>query len=118
MDIELVDEAIIQQMIEDTDSEVMPMLIDHYIEETRHRTDLLDQAFTDKDFEVIKFESHTLGSTSLALGNRVLSSLARKIEHLCVTEQLETVLTYHQELLQVVKHSIEALQHRKEMGFS
>ncbi|GAB2660060.1 Hpt domain-containing protein [Vibrio panuliri] len=118
MEKELVDEAIIQQMIEDTDSEVMPMLIDHYIAETLHRTQILDQAFVEQDIDVIKFESHTLGSTSLALGNRMLSNLARKIEHLCVTDQKEAALALHRELLSVVQHSVDALIQRKELGFS
>ncbi|MDN3684775.1 hypothetical protein QW180_19095 [Vibrio sinaloensis] len=30
------------------------------------------------DKETLEFEAHTLGSSSLALGNRVLSNLARK----------------------------------------
>ncbi|OLQ92197.1 hypothetical protein BIY21_12220 [Vibrio ponticus] len=118
MEQELVDETIIQQMIEDTDSEVMPMLIDHYIEETQHRAQILDQAFSRRDIEVIKFESHTLGSTSLALGNRELATLARKIEALCESQKTESAFALHNELLDLVHRSIQALNVRKELGFS
>jgi len=40
----LVDELIIQQMIRDTSAEVMPMLIEHYIEESERRLVKIDQA--------------------------------------------------------------------------
>ncbi len=36
---ELVDELILQQMIKDTCAEIMPTLIDHYIEESRERVE-------------------------------------------------------------------------------
>ncbi len=115
---ELVDETIIQQMIEDTDASVMPMLIDHYIEETQQRSLVLDQAFADKNIALIKFESHTLSSTSLALGNRELSTLARRVEALCVENKIDEVLSYHQQLIDLALRSMEALNQRKEIGFS
>ncbi|MDA0147605.1 Hpt domain-containing protein [Vibrio sp. LaRot3] len=117
MDIELVDEEIIQQMIADTSADVIPMLIDHYLEESQARLKVLDGAFQGKDASVIEFESHTLGSSSLALGNRVLSNLARKIEHLCAAGKADEALEYHQELLDVAHRSLAALEQRKSLGF-
>ncbi|WP_434998302.1 response regulator [Vibrio scophthalmi] len=115
---ELVDEEILQQMIQDTSADVLPLLIDHYVEESKQRIETLNTAFIEKNAEVIEFESHTLGSSSLALGNRVLSDLARKIERLCLEGHPEQVFDYHQELIELAQHSFEAIIHRKTLGFT
>ncbi|WP_260258419.1 Hpt domain-containing protein [Vibrio intestinalis] len=117
MDIELVDEEIIQQMIADTSAEVIPMLIDHYLEESQARLKVLDDAFQAQDVSVIEFESHTLGSSSLALGNRELSNLARKIEHMCADGKGEDALQCHHDLLDIANRSLAALEQRKTLGF-
>ncbi|MEF1230505.1 Hpt domain-containing protein, partial [Vibrio fortis] len=62
---DLFDESILQQMIVDTSAEVIPILIDHYVEESKTRIDAIKQAAQSRDGEVLEFEVHTLGSTSL-----------------------------------------------------
>ncbi|MGR5557097.1 Hpt domain-containing protein [Vibrio fortis] len=114
---ELVDESILQQMIVDTSAEVIPILIDHYVEESKTRIDAIKQAAQSQDGEVLEFEVHTLGSTSLALGNRALSTLARDIERQCLEKQTELAFTRVDELLALADNSIEALIARKELGF-
>lgn len=118
VDKELVDETILQQMIQDTSAEVLPLLIDHYIEESEQRIDSMNSAFIEKNAEILEFESHTLGSSSLALGNRALSNLARKIEHLCLNGQADVAFNYHQELMDLAQRSLEALGQRKTLGFT
>ncbi|KAB0303698.1 Hpt domain-containing protein [Vibrio fortis] len=114
---DLVDESILQQMIVDTSAEVIPILIDHYVEESKTRIDAIKQAAQSQDGEVLEFEVHTLGSTSLALGNKALSTLAREIERQCLEKQTELAFTRVDELLDLADSSIEALIVRKELGF-
>ncbi|NOH24811.1 ATP-binding protein [Vibrio europaeus] len=116
--LELVDEQILQQMIEDTSAEVIPILIDHYVEESEQRLAKIYQAMDDKDKETLEFEAHTLGSSSLALGNRTLSNLARKIEHMCLDGQQEQAFSFKQELEYLAQQSLQALEERKQQGFS
>ncbi|EGU47603.1 signal transduction histidine kinase [Vibrio ichthyoenteri ATCC 700023] len=115
---ELVDEQILQQMIQDTSADVLPLLIDHYVEESQQRMETMNNAFIERNAEVIEFESHTLGSSSLALGNHVLSNLARQIERLCLEGQAEKAFEYHQELMELAQQSFDAIIHRKTQGFT
>lgn len=118
LNLELVDEQVIQQMIEDTSAEVIPLLIDHYIEESNERLGKIFDAIDNKDKETLEFETHTLGSSALALGNRSLSNLARKIEHLCLDGQEQQAFTYKEELQKIAQESLIAIEQRKEQGFS
>jgi HPt (histidine-containing phosphotransfer) domain-containing protein len=117
-DLELVDEKILQQMIEDTSAEVIPLLIDHYVEESNQRLDKIYIAMDASDKETLEFEAHTLGSSSLALGNRTLSNLARKIEHLCIEGQQESAFKLKEELQILADNSLNALEQRKLKGFT
>ncbi|KHA62579.1 histidine kinase [Vibrio variabilis] len=118
IDLELVDEAILQQMIEDTSADVIPLLIDHYLEESHQRLEKIYLAMDNKDKETLEFEAHTLGSSSLALGNRSLSNIARKIEHQCLDGQCQLAFELKEELQQVANDSLEALEQRKMKGFT
>lgn len=116
--LELVDEQVIKQMIEDTSADVIPILIDHYIEESQDRLSKIYQAIDESDKEVLEFEAHTLGSSALALGNRTLSNLARKIEHLCLDNKQNDAFQLKEELQNIAKSSLAALEVRKQQGFS
>ncbi len=48
---ELVDELILQQMIKDTCAEIIPTLIEHYIEESRERMQKIERALGEHDLE-------------------------------------------------------------------
>ncbi len=116
-DIDLVDEAILKQTIEDTCVEVMPEIIDQYVLESKSRLVKIREAAFKKDAEAVEFESHTLGSTALALGNRQLSNLARKIETYCIEKDEQQAFELVPELLELADNSIKALLERKELGF-
>ena len=115
---ELVDESILQQMIVDTSADVIPILIDHYVAESKTRIESIRQAAESQDGEVLEFEVHTLGSTSLALGNKALSTLARHVERLCLEKQTDIAFGRVDELLALADDSIKALIARKENGFT
>ncbi|WP_286298766.1 Hpt domain-containing protein [Vibrio apostichopi] len=117
-EVELVDESILQQMIKDTSADVIPILIDHYVQESQTRIAAIKQASTANDSEALEFEVHTLGSTALALGNRPLSTLSRKLEKQCLEQNHELAFSQIDELLDLAVRSIDALIARKEAGFS
>ncbi|MCF8780024.1 ATP-binding protein [Vibrio sp. IRLE0018] len=113
----LVDELIIQQMIRDTSAEVMPMLIEHYIEESEIRIGKITQAIEAEDFAQLEFELHTLGSSSLALGNRNLSNVAREAERFCFAHAFKDALKLAKTLPELAQRSLQALHQRKLQGF-
>ncbi|WP_181137431.1 Hpt domain-containing protein [Vibrio jasicida] len=114
---ELVDELILQQMIKDTCAEIMPTLIEHYIDESRERVEKIKQALETRNINTLEFEVHTLGSSALALGNRTLSRHARTIEKHCVEGETQQALLLCQSLPQLAENSFIALNQRKEQGF-
>ncbi|HHF0510356.1 MULTISPECIES: Hpt domain-containing protein [Vibrio] len=114
---ELVDEHILQQMIKDTCAEIIPTLIEHYIEESRERMEKIEQALSAKDLQTLEFEVHTLGSSALALGNRTLSRQARMIEKYCVEGKTLKALALCESLSQLANESFDALEKRKDQGF-
>ena len=114
---ELVDELILQQMIKDTCVEIMPTLIEHYIEESRGRIEKIRQALNNQDKDVMEFEVHTLGSSALALGNRTLSRHARTIEKHCSEDNTNLAFELCQSLPELAEQSFIALNQRKEQGF-
>ncbi|MGF1694171.1 ATP-binding protein [Vibrio lamellibrachiae] len=114
---QFVDETILIQMIEDTSAEVIPILIDHYLEETEVRLNNILQASKDKNIDQLEFETHTLGSSSLALGNRSLSEISRDIEKLCLEKKTAHAFDLIPTLQSIASKSIKAIIARKELGF-
>lgn len=112
-----VDESILVQMIEDTSAEVIPLLIEHYVEECHVRLEKIYVAMETQDIESLEFETHTLGSSSLALGNRKLSMLARAIEKQCIENNPEAALKLCADIEDLANASIKALKLRNSLGF-
>ena len=114
----LVDESVLEQMILDTNADIIPILIDHYVEESQNRLVVIQEAATSKDAQTLEFEVHTLGSTALSLGNRPLGELARALEKQCLEQNHEDAFSKVSELIELAERSIEALVQRKNAGFS
>ncbi|WP_375754004.1 ATP-binding protein [Vibrio sp. HN007] len=114
---QLVDELTLQQMIKDTSAEVIPMLIEHYLVEAKQHTATMLKSASERDFETLQYESHTLGSSALALGNTALSQLSREIEGSCKNEDFEQALKLTEQLDQLAEESFCQLTERKEKGF-
>ena len=115
---ELVDESVLEQMIRDTSADIIPILIDHYVEESQTRLVAIKEAVAQKDAQTLEFEVHTLGSTALSLGNRPLGELARALEKQCLEHNHDAAFRQVDELLELAERSIKALLERKEAGFS
>ena len=114
----LVDESVLEQMILDTNADIIPILIDHYVEESQNRLVVIQEAATSKDAQTLEFEVHTLGSTALSLGNRPLGELARALEKQCLEQNHEDAFSKVSELIELAERSIEALVQRNKAGFS
>ncbi|MDB1125728.1 ATP-binding protein [Vibrio algarum] len=112
-----INESTLMQMVKDTSAEVMPMLIEHYIDEAQKNISIMLEARNNDDFETLKFEAHTLTSSSLALGNTALAKLAREIENLCIENKYQEVKRITENLNSVAQGSLNALHRRKEQGF-
>lgn len=115
---ELVDESVLEQMIRDTSADIIPILIDHYVEESQTRLVAIQEAATNKDAKTLEFEVHTLGSTALSLGNRPLGELARALEKQCLEQNHEDAFSKVSDLIKLAERSIEALIQRKNAGFN
>ncbi|PMG30607.1 phosphorelay protein LuxU [Vibrio splendidus] len=114
----LVDESVLEQMIRDTSAEIIPILIDHYVEESQTRLVAIKEAASQKDAQTLEFEVHTLGSTALSLGNRPLGELSRDLEKQCLEQSHDAAFLQVDELLELAERSIKALLERKEAGFN
>ncbi|ARP38231.1 Hpt domain-containing protein [Vibrio syngnathi] len=115
---ELVDESVLEQMIRDTSADIIPILIDHYVEESQTRLVAIKEVAIQNDAQTLEFEVHTLGSTALSLGNRPLGELARALEKQCLEQNHDAAFRQVDELLELAERSIKALLERKEAGFS
>ncbi|ENK0806645.1 response regulator [Vibrio fluvialis] len=113
----LLDESTLQQIIKDTNAELLPLLIDHYVEETRGHQDNIRSATAQEALDELKFEVHKLISSSLALGNTALSNLARAIELECRNGEAEQAYALARELDELINDSLQALLERKALGF-
>ena len=118
VDLELVDESVLEQMIQDTSADIIPILIDHYVAESQTRLVAIREATSNRDAQTLEFEVHTLGSTALSLGNRPLGELSRALEQQCLEQQHDEAFLRIDELLELADRSIKALLERKEVGFS
>ncbi|MPW36450.1 Hpt domain-containing protein [Vibrio sp. B1Z05] len=110
----LIDHTTVQQIISDTSVEVLPILIDSYLEESQQRITIMAKAAKDKDYSTLEFESHTLAGTSLAIGVCALGKLAKTIELECQNKQYVNALQNAELLTNLALESQSALQSLKD----
>ncbi|WP_372880100.1 PAS domain S-box protein [Psychromonas sp.] len=113
-----VDEQVLQQLVRDTNAEIVPELISLYIEDSQARVVLINKAITKQDVNTLEFEAHTLGSSAVAHGNDKLHKLMRSVEHLCQQNNQPQALEQAQQIATVAKESFRLLAQRAEQGFA
>ena len=113
-----VDEQVLQQLVIDTDAEIVPELISLYIEDSQQRMRLIETAIAKQDIKTLDFETHTIGSSAIAHGNAKLHKLARQIEMLCKQDQHQQALQEAMQLIDVAQQSFEQLAIRAKKGFT
>ncbi len=115
---EWLDEAVLQQLISDTSVDIVPALLEGYIEDVLARLTHIGEAAAQADPVKLEFETHTIGSSAAAHGNPALHQLARNIEHLCRGGETKAALEKVGTLQQVAEASLNALQQRIQTGFT
>ncbi|RYU47756.1 Hpt domain-containing protein [Aliivibrio finisterrensis] len=96
----------------------MPELIQFYIIESKERVGIISKAEKEKDFQTLEFETHTLGSSALTLGNIALSAISREIELHCMQQQFDEALEKSALLPDIASKSFSALETRNAQGFT
>jgi two-component system sensor histidine kinase/response regulator len=109
---ELISRAVIQQLVEETSQELVPRLLEVYIEESRERVEQIVTAVESGDIGSVYRQSHALKSSSGSIGAIGLQQLAASIESLTAHDgsngQLPEGLI--SQLTDLHSRSIEALQ--------
>jgi PAS domain S-box-containing protein len=114
---ELVNEKILLQLVRDTSAEVVPSLLLAYIEDAKVRLAKIQQAFEEHDPKVLEFETHTLGSSAIAHGNHKLHNHARKVEELCINNDIDQAFLITPMLFELADDSFKLLTERAKQGF-
>ena len=112
-----VDEAVLQQLVQDTSPEIVPELIELYIEDSKIRMNLINEAISKHDFATLEFEAHTIGSSAIAHGNAKLHAFARKLEHLCQQNHYQQASKQAVTLIKIAEESFDLLAERANQGF-
>lgn len=114
----LVDEAILQQLVNDTNADIVPELLKGYIVDSLKRLVTLQDAVTDKDIKQLEFETHTLASSAAAHGNSVLCVKSRRVENLCQEGRSDDAFDEAEHLFKLAKASLDELEQRLKLGFN
>jgi len=112
-----VDEMVLLQLAKDTSPEIVPELIAFYIQDAKARVEAIECAVQEEDIEVLEFQTHTLGSSSAAHGNKSLYTLSRQIEHCCQSGDQVQALSLARELSATAVIAFQQLEERSEQGF-
>lgn len=113
----LVNEQVLQQLVDDTSAEIVPELLLLYIEDSKKRIEIINQAIIEKNFKVLEFEAHTIGSSAIAHGSSKLHELARSTEKHCQQQQQVQALSQAKALTAIAVDSFSQLSLRAKQGF-
>jgi len=113
----IVDEKTLRQIVKDTSADTLPILIEHYIKEAHLHKEVILGAKNTNDYDKLQFESHTLSSSSMALGNTALSQLAKQVEQHCMDKEFDLALINAEELIALTDLSLDMLHKRSMQGF-
>lgn len=111
-----IDEAVLQQLVDDTSPDVVPDLLKGYIDDSRTRISVIEHALEGRNPERLEFEAHTLGSSAAAHANPALHKQARKVERLCQSGNDEDAFAETKKLLDIARRSLDAVEQRLEKG--
>ena len=117
-DEELVDEKVLAQLVKDTSADIVPELLNFYIDDAHKLIEKIKQATDAKNIESLEFASHTLGSSAGAHSNMLLHKLAREIEHHCQAHQEQQALELVEPMLTTAEESFKLLAQRAQQGFN
>ncbi|MBL6935440.1 MAG: PAS domain S-box protein [Alphaproteobacteria bacterium] len=105
-----IDSDALKQLAEDVGDEIMPRLLEKYLEETAGRILRIETALEKKDFESLRTEAHTLKSASWTFGARKLSAQAKKLEAACADGDLESAGKLAATIVDLARKSLDILR--------
>lgn len=114
---ELVDEAVLQQLVLDISAEILPEILLAYIEDAKNLVKTIQKALDENDIKALEFASHTLGSSAGAHGNSALLKLARAVENHCRADEMEQAIELGKTLAPLADSGFIALSERVQQGF-
>ncbi|WP_448556057.1 response regulator [Thalassotalea montiporae] len=79
----LIEKAVIDQLLCDTGAEIFNKVLHLFVDETRRRVDVIQQAKTETDASQIEKEAHAIKSSAASVGAIGLGQLAKQLEHVC-----------------------------------
>lgn len=112
-DQELLDVQYLIRLAEDTSPDMVPELIEIYLNDAHERLTRLKNAMVARDFETIELETHTLGSSAATYGLMKLHKLCRQAEATCLSDHKENVLPLCAELIEAAEKSWKYLKEVK-----
>ena len=79
----LIEKAVTDQLLKDTGEEVFSKVLHLFVEETRRRIDVIQQAQIEADASQIEKEAHAIKSSAASVGAISLGQQAKQLEHIC-----------------------------------
>ncbi|MFC1751326.1 response regulator [Pseudomonadota bacterium] len=107
-----IDERILEQLLEDTGSSVVPCMMEVYFKETREHLERVSVLANVKDLNEIEREAHALKSSSGTMGAAALQASAKALEAACKRADEDAVDELVSEIRRIGDESINRLAHR------
>ena len=79
----LIEKAVIDQLLCDTGAEIFNKVLHLFVDETRRRVEVIQQAQSEADANQIEKEAHAIKSSAASVGAIGLGQLAKQLEHVC-----------------------------------
>ena len=83
LDKTVIEKQVIDQLLADTGEEIFQRVLHLFVEETRRRIAVIEQARNKADASQIEKEAHAIKSSAASVGAISLGELAKQLEHVC-----------------------------------
>lgn len=105
----LLDKAVLVQLAEETDPDIIPKLVGSFLGDLESRVTKITAAVEAADLQILELEAHTLGSSAATFGAMKLHHLAQNIEAACKAKDDTRALELAATLAGVAKKASHAL---------
>ncbi len=104
------DKTILNILAEQTTPQVIPELIEAYLKDTARRVALIQDAAANGNIAQIRYQAHTLKSSSGAYGAMQVYTTTKAIEHACTEGNNAHALRLAAQLPELAQRSIPVLR--------
>lgn len=102
--------AVLDQLAEDTSEELLPELVETFLEETRKRLPVLRQLYAEENWPELGLQAHTLKSGSGAFGALQLQKLAFGMQQAAKTVDKPRLIALMNVLDEIAENSLGAIE--------